>query len=176
MRKKCLLKTVLSALSIAAFFNVTVLIVDVVAFFQPDYQNRCNTNFLDGYLPQGFIFHQFYYNYDSNGLRIRDHRAPGKYKLNVNVSLTQLLYVSPIKFLGGNWGGEIIVPYIHGHVRTPAVSDTDSGTGDTFLATFIQSDKKELSFGNTAIPFYWRLRILSGWIPKGFRPAFSGLL
>ena len=136
------------------------------AFFQPDYQNRCTTNFLDAYVPQGLIIQQFFYNYDANGLRIRDHRASGKFKFNANVSLTQFVYISNIKLLGGCLGGEVILPYVSGHIRTPAVSDTDSGIGDTFFATFIQSDKKLLTLPGRAIPVYWRL-LAGAFLPTG---------
>jgi hypothetical protein len=136
------------------------------AFFQPDYQNRCTTNFLDAYVPQGLVFQQFFYNYNANGLRIRDHRDSGKFKFKANVSLTQLVYISDIKLPGGFLGGEVILPYVSGHIRTPAVSDTGSGIGDTFVATFIQSDKKLMTLPGRTIPVYWRL-LAGAFFPTG---------
>ena len=134
------------------FFTKTAL-----ALFQPEYQNRGLTTFLDGYAPPGSYFQVYFLNFKSNELRLGSKEAPGRFKLSVNTTLFQFAYVSEKKSLGGHWGGEIIMPLTNGHMTAFGTRDKDHGLGDIFVAGFFQSDKKTLCLGTYQIPSYFRL-------------------
>ena len=128
------------------------------AFFQPEYQNRANTNFLDGVCPKpGFLFQIFFSNFKSVRLKDKDgHSLPGDFKLSVNTNLYNFVYISPMKLLGGLWGVELMIPIINGHLTTDSpggvTRDDDQGISDIFLGSFIQWKKTECRF-----PIYYRL-------------------
>ncbi|MBN2468155.1 MAG: transporter [Deltaproteobacteria bacterium] len=151
------MRKLLFAISAAVVVNFGIMISSAAAFYQLEYQNRCNTNFLDSYIKPGFIFQTFFYNFKSVDMRLRGKEAPGDFKLSVNVSLNQLLYISKLRVLGGYLGGEVIVPFINGHLATDAGRSDDQGVGDTLVAVLLQSDEKKLRLGSYTLPFYWRL-------------------
>ena len=125
-------------------------------FFQPEYQNRGLTAFLDAYVAPGFYVQYYFSSFKANKLRVGDKNAPGRFKLSVNTSLYQFAYVSQKKVLGGYLGGEIIFPVANGHLTMNGTRDNDHGLGDIFIAGFIQTDKKTLRLGTYEIPTYWR--------------------
>ncbi len=128
------------------------------AFYQPDYQNRANTNFLDGLCPKpGFLFQIFYAHFKSVRLKDKDgHTLPGDFKLSVNQNLYNFVYISPKKLLGGLMGIEFMLPYISGHLATDSPGgpgrDDDQGISDVFLGPFLQWKKTDCRF-----PIYYRL-------------------
>ena len=127
------------------------------AFYQPDYQNRANTNFLDAYVPkQGLLLQTYLYHYRSHDLR-GGKSITDKFDLSVNVTMLQACYISTRRVLGGFAGGEMILPFAHGHVETDRGRDSDSGAGDMFVGGFIQSDEKRLNIRDCTFPFYWRI-------------------
>ena len=134
-----------------------------LALFQPEYQNRGVSTFLDGYAGPGFIAQFYFLNFKSNELRLGDKEAPGRFKLSVNTSLYQFVYITKKKLLGGYLGGEIIIPVLSGHLTTNGRRDKDHGLGDIAIAGFLQTDKKTLRLGNYQIPSYWRF--LVGAVP-----------
>lgn len=140
---------------------------NAAAFYQPDYQNRVVTNFLDGALPPMAVLHAVFYNYDSSDLRIGSQKAPGEFDLSVNVNLNQFIYISEKKWGWAHPGFEVIVPYVDGDFTDPAGnSDSDSGMADIFAAFMWQSDPTKLSLGNTEFPFFWRI-VAGIWMPAG---------
>ena len=134
-----------------AFFTETAL-----ALFQPEYQNRGLTSFLDAYASPGPFFQFYFSNFQSNELRLGSKEAPGRFKLSANTALYQFGYLSEKKILGGHLGVEIILPLINGHMTAFGTRDKDHGVGDIFAAGIFQSDKKTLCLGSYLIPFYFR--------------------
>ena len=155
-KKRFAKKVFLLALLLIAICN-TFLTESALALFQPEYQNRGLTTFLDAYVPPGSYFQVYFLNFKSNELRLGSKEAPGRFKLSVNTALYQFAYVSEKKVLGGHWGGEIIIPLTNGHMTAFGTRNKDHGAGDIFAAGFFQSDKKTLCLGNYQIPFYFRL-------------------
>ncbi|MBW1840050.1 MAG: transporter [Deltaproteobacteria bacterium] len=138
------------------------------AFYQPEYQNRGNTNFLDAVCPKpGFLFQNFFFHFKSVRLKNNhSHTIPGKFKLSVNTNLSNFIYVSSREFLGGLVGAELIVPVINGHLTTDSpqgvVRDNDHGIGDIFAGGVIQWKK------TTLIKFPYYHRFLAGVVfPTG---------
>jgi len=141
-----------------AFFLLLGTASSVPAFYQPEYQNRGITNFLDACVPKsGFMYQFFLNNFKSVDMRVRSHNAPGKFKLSVNITLQSLAYRSEKKFLGGYLGGELMIPYVNGYVTTDAGRSSDHGLGDIVAGGFIQSDFCHLKLGDYSFPFYWRV-------------------
>lgn len=135
-------------------------------FFQPGYENKGITGFLDGWAPPGRYCESYLLFFKSVDLRIRSHKAPGEFKLSQTALLNQLAYVSKKRVLGGFLGGEIIIPTINVHLTSNGSRDNDHGLGDIFLGGFIQSDKKTLCLGKLQMPFFWRT--LGGvFVPSG---------
>ena len=155
-------------LTLVVFVIVSIIVEPhlVSAFFQPDYQNRGVTTFLDAYVLPGPSFQTYFSYFKSTDLRLGSKKAPRKFKLSVNVSLNQFAYVSKIKFLGGYLGGEVIIPVLNGHLTMDGVRSHDHGVGDIFLGGFLQSNEKTLSFGKFTMPFYFRC-LAAAYAPTG---------
>lgn len=134
------------------FFTKTAL-----ALFQPEYQNRGLTTFLDAYGSPGFLFQIYFLNVKSNKLRLGSKEAPGRFKLSVNTALYHFVYASEKKALGGHWGGEILISLNNGHMTVSGTRDKDHGVGDIYVGGFYQTDKKTLRLGNYQIPSYFRM-------------------
>lgn len=128
------------------------------AFYQPEYQNRSNTNVLDGVCPKpGFLFQIFFFNFKS--VRLKDKHGQtlaGDFKLSVNTNLYNFVYITPKKLFDGFLGIELCIPLINGHLTTGSPSgvkrDHDHGLSDIFLGGFVQWKKTESRF-----PIYYRL-------------------
>lgn len=154
-KKKVNLRIILFSMT---FVLVYVISIPASAFYQPEYQNRGNTNVLDGVCPKpGFLFQAFFFNFKS--VRLKDnhsHTLPGDFKLSVNTSLYNFVYITPQKLFGGFLGIELMIPLINGHLTTDSPSgvrrDHDHGLSDVFLGGFIQWKKTESRF-----PIYYRL-------------------
>jgi hypothetical protein len=134
------------------FTAISFASIPASAFYQPEYQNRANTNVLDGVCPKpGFLFQIFFSNFKS--VRLKDkhsHTLPGDFRLSVNTNLYNFVYISPKKLLGGLMGGELMIPIINGHLTTDSpngvIRDHDNGLSDIFLGGFIQWKKTEWKF------------------------------
>jgi hypothetical protein len=103
------------------------------------------TSFLDGGPPAGpgFYFTEYLQCYSSNRLTDQNGDKIGPFKLDVWVSLSQLIYQSDQKvLLGGKWGMDVIMPYVvfdfdpHGVPLT----DNGSGFGDLLVGPYLQWD------------------------------------
>jgi hypothetical protein len=77
------------------------------------------TSFLDGAPPAGpgFYYEQYFEYYNAD--RLNDNNGnklplPDQ-KFDVAVSVSQLLYMSPTRLLGGNLGFDLLVPALIGH-------------------------------------------------------------
>jgi hypothetical protein len=104
------------------------------------------TSFLDGAPPAGpgFYYEQYfeYYNADrlddNNGNKLP---LPDQ-KFDVAVSVSQLLYMSPTRLLGGNLGFDLLVPALIGHSIDDGLHNTvlngENGVGDVMFGPFIQ--------------------------------------
>ncbi|MBN2466988.1 MAG: transporter, partial [Deltaproteobacteria bacterium] len=147
-------------------FNLVLFDGNCRAFYQPDYQNRAYTNFLDGFVGPGFLYQTFlvYAKYDD--LRIGSSKSHNDFKLSAAVSIHQFAYISTKRVLGGYWGGEILVSGTKGHLVTDAGRSDDEGIGDTFVGTFIQGDRRSFVLGNYTIPFYTRF-LVGATLPTG---------
>lgn len=166
MIKKHLLKKVFFlAISLIAL-SIVIPAETTLASFQPEYQNRGVTSFLDGYAGPGYAFQVYFTNFKSNELRLGSKEAPGRFKLSVNSALFQFAYISKKKVLGAYLGGEVIMPVVNGHVTLNGHRDKDQGLGDTFIAGFLQTDKKTLRLGNYQIPSYFRF-LAGTFLPWG---------
>lgn len=90
------------------------------------------TSFLDGAPPAGpGLYLQQYFQYYTAG-RLNDNNGdklplPNQ-KVDVWASVTQFLYISPVKFLGGNPGFDVLVPALMG-------ASIDDGLGNSVLKT-----------------------------------------
>lgn len=159
--KKCIV------VSAAAAVLVFLFISPAGAFFQPDYQNRCATNFMDALIPPGFIVQNFFYYYKSTDLRVRSHKTDGDFRLSVNVSLTQFVYISEKKWGWAHPGFEVIVPVINGHLTDAGGNRShESGLGDIFAAFIWQSDPCPVTLGRRDLSFSWRF-IAGAFVPVG---------
>jgi hypothetical protein len=135
-------------------------------FFQPGYENKGITGFLDACASPGSYYQNYFLFFKSVDLRIGSHKAPGEFKLSQTALLNQYAYVSKKKVLGGFLGGEIIVPTLNVHLTSNGSRSKDHGLGDIFLGSFIQGDKKTLCLGKFQMPFFWRA--LGGvFVPSG---------
>ena len=140
---------------------------DCSGFYQPEYQNRGITNFLDAAVPgPGFYYATYLFNFESHDLRVKSESAPGDFEISSTVSMHQFVYISKKKVLGGYCGGEIIQPFITAHLDNNGAREDDQGLGDTFFAVFLQSDEKKISAGNLSLPLYWRF-LVGMWGPTG---------
>lgn len=104
------------------------------------------TSFLDGAPPAGpGLYYEQYFEYynasrlnDNNGNRLP---LPNQ-KLDVAVSLSQILYLAPQKFLGGNPGFDLVVPAIVGHSIDDGLNCTvlngQNGVGDLLFGPMLQ--------------------------------------
>jgi len=154
MYNKSFLKTV--GLWLLIIILNGILIKSNFAFYQPEYQNRGSTTFLDAYVSPGSVFQVYVLNFKSNELRLGSKEAPGKFKLSANTYINQFVYISKKKIMGSYLGGEIIVPVVSGHLRLNKIRSKDHGIGDIFIAGLLQTDRKMLCLGKYQIPSYFR--------------------
>ena len=104
------------------------------------------TSFIDGASPAGpGLYYEQYFSYynadrlnDNNGNRLP---LPNQ-KVEVAVSVSQFLYMSPKKFFGGNIGFDLLVPAILGHSIDDGINNTvlkgENGVGDVTFGPFLQ--------------------------------------
>lgn len=158
--------------SLAAFLVVGISLVEaaptpVWGFYQPGYENKGITGFLDACVPPGSYYQTYFAFFKSVDLRVGSHKAPGEFKLSQTAILNQYAYVSKKKVLGGGFlGGEIIIPTFNIHLTSNGSRSKDHGLGDIFLGGFVQSDKKTLCAGKLQLPFFFRM--LGGvFLPAG---------
>jgi len=79
------------------------------------------------------------------------HRTSSDLKINSVVSLNQLIYLTPVKLLGGNLGFTVIVPVVQinsSNLNGPAPTVNPGALGDIVQGTAIQWSDKKL-FGKT---------------------------
>ncbi|WP_429327240.1 SphA family protein [Paraburkholderia sp. GAS348] len=104
------------------------------------------TSFLDAAPPAGpgLYFEQYFSYYNSDHLNDNNGgKLPlPNQKVDVAVSLSQLLYMSPKKFLGGNIGFTVLLPAILGHSIDDGLNNTvlkgENGVGDVIFGPFLQ--------------------------------------
>ncbi|MBN1141930.1 MAG: transporter [Deltaproteobacteria bacterium] len=109
------------------------------------------TSFLDGGPPAGPGWYFSQYIQYINSEELKDHKGKGLLpsladeKINVWVSLSQLLYQSdtPI-LLGGKWGLDLIVPVVFTETKYahhfPGPEDNAAGLGDILVGPYLQWD------------------------------------
>lgn len=103
------------------------------------------TSFLDGGPPAGpgFYFTEYGQWYTSDRFTDQNGDKLGPFKLDVWVSLSQLIYQSDqAVLLGGKWGMDVIVPYVVFDLDPKGLPLTDngSGIGDLLVGPYIQWD------------------------------------
>ena len=113
------------------------------------------------------MFQVYCYNYHSSDLRVGSSEAPGRFNLSVNVDLNQFAYISKKKWGWAHPGFEIIVPLVSGELRNAEGIESDSsGLGDIWTGFIWQSDPTQITLGNTALPFFWRI-VAGAFLPVG---------
>ena len=165
------MKKVFLVYFIAVAFSSFVFISESSSYNQPTL-NPGVSNFLDGFVPgPGFyvVSHLHYYTADelrdSNGDEI-----PGSPDLAVMSEITQLVYLTDYKLLGGKVGFESILPF--SNVDIDGVGE-ESGFGDLFVAPFLQFETKLFD----TIPYHHRF-LFGVVLPTGrydcYRPVNIG--
>ena len=106
----------------------------------------------------GIYIKQFLYHYSSDKMMDADgDELPVDFNIDVNVSVTKLLYISEdIKLFGSNYGAQLLVPVVNTDIKmnSPFGSFDDNSTevGDINVAPIVLSWQKpryDLSFGTS---------------------------
>jgi hypothetical protein len=63
--------------------------------------------------------------------------VPGTNTVSAFTSIALVGYMPPFKVLGGNWGGEVLVPVVHAGLTTPSGSATATGIGDVTFSALV---------------------------------------
>lgn len=105
------------------------------------------TSFLDGAPPagNGWYFSQYVQQYHADKFKDNAGNTLGlpNPKVDVTVSLSQVLYISDIEVAGANLGMDVMVPVVSPHTSYSAASNAfpkagDSGMGDLLVGPFLQ--------------------------------------
>jgi hypothetical protein len=92
-------------------------------------------------------------------------RLPGNNSLDTFASITELAYTSRYRFLGANYGGEILVPFAHVDLDTDlGIRGTQGGIGDLIFSPLILQWPEHKLFGK---PFFQRLHVVELIVPTG---------
>jgi hypothetical protein len=151
-------------LFVAGLSLAAQLVGPAAAYDQPGGLNLGATSFLDGIPPAGpglyFTEYVQYYTADT----LSDLPVPDP-KIDLWVSLNQLVYQSDQKFLfGGKWGIDVIVPIVSIDSEPAAmVPDNGTGLGDIYVGPFLQWDP---IMGKNGPVFVHRVELQTIW-PTG---------
>lgn len=110
------------------------------AFNQPP-TNFSATTFLDA-APPGLYYMNYFLFIDGNkAVDKSGETIPGNGRVNAITQLNQIAYVSPVRFLGANVGGEVVVPVVaatgKGSVGPNLLTNNTAGVGDLVVGPFL---------------------------------------
>ena len=113
--------------------------VPVHAFNEP-FLNLGLTNFMDASPGPGWYLTEYAYFHFADELKDGDgHELPGDNDLDIAASVTQIVYHSNVKFLGGNPGLDLLLPIAHIDFDNDLLGiEGQGGVGDLLVGPFIQ--------------------------------------
>ena len=81
--------------------------------------------------PPGVYIRDYNYMYFANSLEVDE--APPKFDLFANIQAPRLIWITPMKILGGYYGMDIIVPFAYQDLDMTGFSDSDFSLADVFV-------------------------------------------
>jgi len=129
--------------------------------------NLGDVNFHDGMAKPGKIAMLLSENYRGQSFNSeKGNELPGNNELNVDVLLSQFAFISEKKILGGYYGAEVLLPWVHVKADTNLQglpNESETGSGDIIFSPFLLQWTDSTLFGK---PYSHRLNFLFN-APKG---------
>ncbi len=96
--------------------------------------------------PPGFYYLNYLNHYGADKLMDNNGNEIGDFELKAIANVSRFVYTSPIKILGGYWGGQVIIPLVTLDAKLSinpgpgkVFDDSDSGLGDIVIDPFLVS-------------------------------------
>jgi hypothetical protein len=124
------------------------------------------TSFVDGIGGPGLFVQDIVEPFHSSRFTGADGQTlPGSNSVDTIATLTEVAFTTHYRFLGANYGGEILVPFAHVDVDTDlGVKGSQGGLGDLIFSPLILQWPEHKLFGR---PFFQRLHVVEFIVPTG---------
>ncbi len=144
---------------ISAVWEATTLILPAMAQVNLPPVNLADSNFLDGVAFPGFLLQERISYYHADSFRNHDgSKKAGDNSISLQVSMTQVAYLSKYHLLSGCYGAEVLLPIVSIDPDTDfGLEEKEKGIGDLIVSPFLLQWTDHQLLGR---PFFHRLNFI----------------